>query len=527
MRKVMKKLTAIILCVAAVAALTACGGGSSAGGDGTLKDTINVAFNAQPATFDPHTTGATATAEVGRLVFEKLFELDADGKPQPQLCESYTVENNNRDWVFKLRQGIKFHNGAEMKAEDVVASMNRWLSKSPIAAKAIQTNGEQFEKVDDYTVKLSLESPCLMLPYVIANFAQSAYIMPASVIEAAGSNQLTSEQLIGTSSLKFTEWAVDNYVKLEKFEDYKPFTTESSGNYGDRTVYFNTAMLYFVTDTTTRLNGLETGEYDISACLAYSDVPRLKSMSNATMYVTRRNSETITMNKSKDSRLSDPKWRQVISYAVNLDEIMEGAMPTIDGYTPYTASAGYFVEGSPWYVNMEQSSKQNKEKAKQLLAELGYDGTPLIMMTTETYPDLYNASLIMKQQLEDIGLKVTLNVYDWGTMLTQLAKTDTYDLYPMNYPLDDNPASVNYIRKTTASGFTNDPVLDAYIKEMNAKATDAEAQQYWKTVIQPYCAEQAHIIHLGHFDEVFGTSKNVTGFDPYYGVKLWGVKVTE
>ncbi len=526
--KLLRKMTALILAVMTTASLAACGGGSgSDSGSEQLKDTINVSYNAQPSTFDPHITGATATAEIDRLVFERLFELDDKGVPHPQLAESYTVSEDNKEWTFKLRQGVKFHNGEEMKADDVVASLNRWLSKSAIAAKAIQTNNEQFEKVDDYTVKISLENPCIMMTYILANFAQAAYIMPASVIEAAGSNNISADQLIGTSSLKFAEWSVDNYVKLEKFDDYKPFTSESSGSYGDRSVNFKTAMIYFITDTTTRLNGLQTGEYDISASIAYSDVDRLKTMDGVSMYTSMFNGLTITMNKSKDSRLSDPKWRQVISYAVNLNDIMEGSIPTVSGYKAYEANAGYFAKDSDWYTDLEQASKQDTEKAKQLLKELNYDGTPLVMMTTEAYPEFYNACLIMKQELEAVGVNVTLNVYDWGTMLTKLAQTDAYDLYPMNYPLDDNPASINYIRKANASGFTNDAQLDSYIKEMNAKATVEEAQSFWKDTIQPYCQEETFIINLGDYDYIYGASDKVTGFTPYYGLRLWGVKVAQ
>lgn len=552
--KTWKKLMAITMSVAMVATLAGCGGskepskdaasdvtegtsdagGTADAGGGTtevdmsnLKSTINVSYNAQPSTFDPHVTGATATAEIDRLVFEKLFEMDETGTPQPQLCESYTVDETNQNWEFKLREGVMFHNGEEMKADDVVASMNRWLAKSPIAAKAIQTNGEVFEKVDDYTVKLSLESPCLLLPYVIANFAQSAYIMPASVIEAAGDENISAEQLIGTSSLKFTEWAVDNYVRLDKFEDYVPFTEESSGNYGDRTVYFDTAMIYFVVDTTTRLNGAETGEYDISSTIAFSDVERLNNMEGVHMVTTSSNALTITMNKSEDSVLNDPKWRQAIMYALDLDEIMEGAYPTLGGYQAYTTNACYFDESSAWYVDVAQAVSQDQDKAKELLAELGYDGTPLVMMTTEAYQDMYNASLIMKQQLEEVGINVTLNVYDWGTMLTQLAQTDTYDLYPINYPNDNNPASVNYIRKTTASGFTNDAQLDAYMKEMMAKSTYEEAQTFWKETIMPYCVDTAQIVHLGDYDTVFAVSDKVSDFVPYFGLRLWGLKVSE
>lgn len=489
------------------------------------KDTLNVAYNAQPATFDPMVTGASATAEFCRLVFESLFEMDSNGDPKPQLCESYTKSDDNKDWTFNLRKGVLFHNGQEMKAVDVAASLNRWIKKNTIIQRSIK-DGEQFKADGDYTVRIKLDNPCLLLPYMIAQFSQFAAVLPASVIKEAGDKTLKFDQLIGTGSFKFVEWSVDHYVKLERFDGYKPFTKERDGAWGDRTAYVKTVNLYFVSDPQTRINGLETGEYDIATYLGLNDVPRLKAMKDVTMMAETCNMLTITMNKSKDSIMHNVKWRQIIGYAVNLDDIMEGAVPTIDGYKAYTASPEYFKSDSPWYSGAKQTISYNPEKAKEMLKEIGYDGTPLKMLTTEVYPELYNSTLVMKQQLESAGINVDLELLDWGTMLTRLGQTTTFDLYPMGYPFADNPASNMTLMKTNAAGFTNDPHLnDLMIQMQSLKSFDA-AKEFWRTTIEPYCAEQVFIINLGSYDSVYGVSSKVTGFKPYFGMMLWGVKVT-
>ena len=526
----LKKICAVVLSMGMIAGLTACGG-SPGGSNGSsnanskLKDTLNVAYNAQPATFDPHVTGATATREIGRNVFEGLFEEDADGNPQPQLCESYDKTDDNKEWTFYLRKGVKFHNGEEMKADDVIASLDRWLNKNAIARKSIPS--WKFEKVDDYTVKLILDEPCLLLPYVFSNYAQFSAILPASVIEAAGDENLSVDQLIGTGPYKFDDWIVDSHVVLKKFEDYQPVTTESSGAWGDRTAYTDTVNIYFITDTTTRLNGLETGEYDIVTSIAYTDTSKAENMSGVTLLKEDWNSITITMNKSEDSVLSNPKWRQIISYATNLDDVLSGCYSTMTDYVPYSADACYFNKESQWYADVSSIQYQDIDKAKELLKEVGYDGTPLKMMTTQAYPELYNACLILQQQLEVIGVKVDLQVYDWGTMLTKISDTTAFDLYPMNYPASSAPVCVNYITKTNASGFTNDPTLNQYILEMNSFLDVNEAMEFWYNTAMPYCAEQVFILHLGTYDILTGVSDRVEGYENYYGLKLWGVKVYE
>lgn len=519
------KICAIVLLIGMSTLLTACGGGNKGSGNSTLKNTLNVAYNAQPATFDPHVTGATATREIDRNVFEGLFEEDADGNPKPQLCESYDKTDDNKEWTFHLRKGVKFHNGEEMKSDDVIASLNRWLDKNAIARKSIPS--WKFEKVDDYTVKLILDEPCLLLPYVLSNYAQFSAILPASVIEKAGDNNIPIDQLIGTGPYKFEDWIVDSHVVLKKFNDYKAISKESSGAWGDRTAYTDTVNIYFVTDTTTRLNGLETGEYDIATNLAYTDTSKIEGIENVKLLKEDWNSITITMNKSESSVLSNSKWRQIISYAVDFNDILSGCYSTMTKYVPYSADACYFNKKSQWYADVSSIQHQDISKAKQLLKEVNYDGTPLKMMTTQAYPELYNASLILKQQLEDIGVKIDLQVYDWGTMLTKISDKTAFDLYPMNYPASSAPVCVNYITKTNASGFTDDQTLNEYILNMNSFFNIKDAKEFWYKTAMPYCADQAFILHLGTYDVLTGVSNKVEGFEQYYGMKLWGVKVYE
>ena len=545
--KAWKKLTALMLSAALVISFAGCSSANkdttedsanvtdnsdtasatseNTEGSGEYKDTLNVAYNAQPATFDPHVTGATATREIDRNVFEGLFEEDADGNPQPQLCESYESSEDNKEWTFKLRKGVLFHNGEEMKAKDVVASLNRWLDKNAIARKSIPTG--YFEEVDDYTVKISLDQPCLMLPYVLSNYAQFPAILPESVLSSAGEENLSVDQLIGTGPFKFKEWVVDSHITLEKFEDYTPFTEEKSGAWGDRSAYVDTVNIYFVTDTTTRLNGLESGESDIATSLAFTDYAKVSSLSDIEVQKEDWNSITITMNKSEDSIMHDPKWRQIISYCMNADEILEGGYSTMTDYVPYYTDSCYFSKDSQWYADVSSVQYQDLDKAKELLKEVGYDGTAIRMMTTQAYPELYNITMILQQQLEAIGVKVDLQVYDWGTMLTKISDPTAFDLYPMTFPASSAPVCINYLTKPNASGFTNDAKLDEYILQMNSYSSVDEAKDFWYKTVMPYCAEQVFILHLGTYDELTGVSDKVEGFENYYGMKLWGTRVAK
>lgn len=156
-----KKIISTLLCVAMVATMmTGCGGGKSDSDKQTSKTSgseINVAIAANPPALDAHAVNANVTGCIGIHIYEALFQMDENYEPQPVLAESYEVSEDGKVYTIKLREGIKFHNGDEMTADDVVASMNRWVELSPKANTLI--GGSVFEKVDDYTVKLTVNEP--------------------------------------------------------------------------------------------------------------------------------------------------------------------------------------------------------------------------------------------------------------------------------------------------------------------------------------------------------------------------------
>lgn len=224
-----KKTICAFLCVAMLATMiTGCGGNKSDSDNQSTKSSgteLNVAIAANPPALDTHTVNANVTGGIGIHIYDALFQMDENYEPQPVLAESYEVSEDGKVYTIKIRKGVKFHNGNEMTADDVVASMNRWVKLSPKANTLI--GGSVFEKVDDYTVKLTVNEPSSDIIMVLASPIQFAAIYPASVIESATDDGI--KEYIGTGPYKLVEWKQDQYVKIEKNEDYQPAEGESSG----------------------------------------------------------------------------------------------------------------------------------------------------------------------------------------------------------------------------------------------------------------------------------------------------------
>ena len=192
------------------------------------KTEVNVAITANPPSLDVQATNSNIVGGIGSHIYEPLFAMNAKYEPTAVLAESYEVSEDGKVYTIKLRQGIKFHNGAEMKADDVVASMTRWLDKSG-KAKAL-LNGSVFEKVDDYTVKMTVPEAYSDVMTVLAASIQFATIMPASTIDA----ESNVTEYIGTGPYKLNEWKQDQYIHLTKYEDYQQPEGESSGFTGKK-----------------------------------------------------------------------------------------------------------------------------------------------------------------------------------------------------------------------------------------------------------------------------------------------------
>ena len=195
---------AIALVMSMTLLLSGCGGSGSSGGDaadggeGGIKDELHIAISANPPSLDPQSINSNIVGGIGAHVYEPLFAMNADYEPTPVLAESYEVSEDGMVYTIKLREGVKFHNGEEMTADDVVASMNRWLEVSAKANTLI--GGSTFEKVDDYTVNLNVNQASSDIIMILASPIQAAAIYPAEIVEAATAEGIS--EYIGTGLIR-------------------------------------------------------------------------------------------------------------------------------------------------------------------------------------------------------------------------------------------------------------------------------------------------------------------------------------
>jgi len=212
--------------------------------------TLRIAEIGEPLTLDTVATTADVTSIITLPIFEELFTYDAGWKIQPLLAESYTASQDGLTYTFKLRKNVPFHNGKEMTAEDVVASLMRWGKVSPRGTsvyKAVESTTAE----DKYTVVMKLKTPFAPLLSFIALPNGAAAIMPKEIADATGAGNL--KQYIGTGPYKFVEWAPDRYVKLARFDNYAARAEPPNGYAGKREALADEVVFYPVSQVATRI----------------------------------------------------------------------------------------------------------------------------------------------------------------------------------------------------------------------------------------------------------------------------------
>lgn len=479
---------------------------------------LRIALDGQPPNLDHPTSAATSVRDTARLVFETLLTTDSNFQPVPLLAESVETEDN-QTFIFHLRQGVKFHNGKEMTAEDVIASMKRWLEKSTITGSIFE--GATWTAQDDYTVVLELTEPSALVLDTIATSKQSPSIMPKEIVEAAPPEGVT--EYIGTGPYKFVEWVQDQYIHFTKFEDYQSVEGEPDGLAGKREALVDDIYFYIVPDTSTRLAGLQSGEYDFAYGIPYDYYDQLQNNSDLQAHLTVSGAEFLVYN-TKKGPVSDFRLRQAINTALNPEEIMLAAFPDPDLFTLHS---GYMDESlDNWRSDAggEHYNINDPEKAKQILEDIGYNGEVLRLMTTRDYDHHYNVAVVIQEQLTKIGLNVELEVYDWPTINEKQYDQDAWDIYTMSFSTVSTPPQFLGLSPTWAAG-VGDPHVHEQMRAIETAPTIEDAIDIWHDLQKYSWEELLPVSTLGSYNSLYGSRSYVKGITTFSGPIFWNTTV--
>lgn len=526
----MKRKSKALSCAAALTMsmallLTGCGGSGSSGSDasgedaGAVKDELHIAISANPPSLDPQSINSNIVGGIGTHVYEPLFAMNAEYEPTPVLAESYEVSDDGMVYTIKLRQGVKFHNGEEMTADDVVASMNRWLEVSAKANTLI--GGSTFEKVDDYTVNLNVNQASSDIIMILASPIQAAAIYPAEVVESATAEGIS--EYIGTGPYQVSEWKQDQYVKLEAYEDYQPSEGEPSGLAGEKEAATPTLYFDVVTDASTRIAGVQSGEYDIAEEIPLDNYEELSGDTNLTLNVDRGGTLNLFLDTT-EGIMANQTFRQAVLAALNCDDIMLAAYGNPDLYEINASwsdptDAQWGIDAGSEYYN-----QQDPDKAEELLDEAGYNGETVVLVTTQDYPEMYNATLVVQEELKQVGINAEVETYDFSTFMEHRADPNQFDMFITSNSYNMLPIQLSVLDSGWAG--LNAPEVAEGIQEIRSASSDEEAADAWAD-LQTFLYEYGAATVLGHYTGVIAMDSGVQGYDYLRFPIYWNVTASE
>lgn len=529
--KKMRYLSTVLLAVALMAA--GCSSNTPTNNQSTTSDqpaeqssepttggTLNIAYEGQPNTLDTTVTTAGATKDIGRPIYEALLTLNGNWEVTPQLAESYEVSEDGKVYTFKLRKGVKFHNGKEMTADDVVASMVKWTENSAMNQTVLK--GAEWTKVDDYTVQLRVESASALIPFALADQNQMAAIMPKEVAEAAGPTG--AEEYIGTGPFKFVEWKRDQYIRMEKFADYQPAPGSASGLAGEKQALVDEIYWHFVPDESTRNAGLISGQYDVVVGVSHDTVEQIENTPGMALDIYPYGFQMLVFNK-KQGLFTDVKARQAVNYAIDKEMILRSSFGDERFYTKEPSL--FRKEQTDWYsdAGKEMYEAKDPEKAKQLLQEAGYNGEEVVILVSRDYAYQYNAAVAVQQMLEQVGVKAKLDVYDWGTLLERRKDPSAWNIFFTGWDTSVIPHQYNFLSsQANWPGWTNSPEIDQLLIDIQNAPNQEEAKKLYEKLQQTFW-EYLPIINIGNYYKINGMSEKVKGFRDFIGPVVWNVSV--
>ncbi|MFD1926800.1 ABC transporter substrate-binding protein [Sporosarcina siberiensis] len=487
--------------------------------DEETKSEIRVALGGQPSSLDPAVTPGAPTKYTARHIFESLLTVNSEYQPVPMLAESFEISEDGKTYSFILREKVKFHNGNEMKSEDVVASMNRWIELSPVAKSVF--GDSKFESEGDYKVFIQLETISSEALDVLATPKQFAGIMPKEISDAAGPEG--AKEYIGTGPFKFVEWKQDQYIHFTKFDDYQGLEEEASGLSGKKEALVTDLYFDIVADPSIHLAGLQTEIYDVSLSLPQDSYEQVKANSDMKTYLSLYGNLALVYNKA-EGLFTDVNMRKAVNAAIDSEEAMLGALANKDLFELNHGYMNKFQKN--WYSESGKESYNlaDTEKAKEYLKKAGYNGEEVTLMTTRDYEYMYKTAVVTKEQLEKAGINVTLAVYDWPTLLEKENDAGSWDMLTIGFSTVTTPSQILYLTNNQ-HGYTDDKKIAELLKDIAVSTSVEESQKLFSDIQEYGWNEYLPVTDYGFYYDFFGSTSKVEGMTTFEGPVLWNTKV--
>ncbi|MDW3221479.1 MAG: ABC transporter substrate-binding protein [Paracoccaceae bacterium] len=372
---------------------------------------------------DPIMTTAYMSRNHGYMIFDTLYALDSDLVPQPQMVASHTVSDDGLVYTFTLRDGLAFHDGAPVTGEDVAASVARWGERDGMGQVLMSFVDSMSQGAAPNEFVISLKEPYgLVIDSLAKPSSNVPFIMPKRLAETPSTEPIPEQ--IGSGPFV---WVADEYqpgviAVYAKNEDYVPRNEPSSWASGGKVVNVDRVEWVVMPDDQTAFNALQAGEIDYWESPPSDLLPILEL--NEEIIVRNLNAlgmQTIMRPNTLNAPMDDVMIRKAAIAAVNQKDVLDALVGNPE---LYNLCGAMFVCDTPLASDVGSKTLvegNGMEAAKQMLADAGYDGTPIVIMHPTDVGTLRTQPVVVAQAMRDAGFVVDLQAMDWQTLVGKRA----------------------------------------------------------------------------------------------------------
>jgi peptide/nickel transport system substrate-binding protein len=498
----------------------------------SAQSTLRVVMSSDLKIFDPVWTSAFIVRNHAYMIYDTLFALDGDLKVQPQMVDKWTVSDDKLVWTFTLRDGLAFSDGAPVTTEDVLASLKRWSARDSLG-QILYGKMAKAEAIDAKTFRLTLKEKTGVVLEALGKASGGAYIMPKRVAETDPYTQITDYTGSGPFIFKADESKPGARTVYVKNPNYKPRAEPPSGLAGGKVVKVDRVEWVALSDQQTAVNAMLAGEIDMMEAPAHDLYPLLKADKNIQLVtLVKWGGQYIFRFNQLFKPFDNAKIRQALLYAFVQKDVLDA---TIGDPQYYKVCKAMFICDTPYATTAGFADKYegNIARAKELLKEGGYDGTPVVLLQSTDLEELTNVAPVAKAAMEKIGMKVDMQSSDWQTVVSRRARKETPDKGGWNAMITStggvdslDPLTYNFIGANCEKAWFGWP-CDAEITRLRQAFADEPDEDKRKEIIEKIqlrAAENPTHAFLGQYFGASAIRKNIVGAVPSPVPVFWNIE---
>jgi peptide/nickel transport system substrate-binding protein len=503
------------LTLAALLAVAACTPVEGQPGESTV---LRVVPGSDLAILDPIWTTATISQSHGYMIYDTLFGMNAEGRIQPQMVDSYETSADGKTWTFKLRDGLEFHDGQPVTSEDVVASLQRW-SQRDTAGQKLASFVEKWEPVDPQTFRLRLSAPYgLVLESLGKPSANVPFIMPKRVAATSADRQIDDYTGSGPFIFNKEEWRPGEKVVYVRNPKYTPRADPATGTAGGKIARVDRVEWLIITDPQTQANALATGEVDMIEMPAFELYRSMQR--NPDIQLLELNplgGQNYLRFNHLEPPFDNPKVRRAAMAAFNQEMFLQAQVGDPGLYrtcfSVYPCKTPYATQKGMAFI-----AEHNLARARQLREESGYSGTAIVVLQATDIAISTKLPVVAAQHLRQAGFVVDMQPMNWQSLVSRRARKTGWHIFVTNSPgVSQTDPIVNFSLNADCGkawfGWPCDAELERR-RDAFARARDDDERKAMAEQVQLRAMEIGTHVPLGEYVLPTAARKNVTGLLP-------------